>query len=258
MEATMEVRTDTAAALIESASFFYSADAWVKQYIAARADSGFKLSSSANALILPWLMRLYVTDASVAVLVSNFIENDLLTPLSKPFLHVAYARSLAAIKSDNLALIYLDYFKQDQDEVAYRLLFAYNFMDALIRKTALASIIPEVILVAKQLSFALEIVVSSLTDKKPFFDNINKVVDIEYVKTIDPFIIRLIGMLKAANNKFCSECYRKAFSAYLSPSADKTIELAKKNWKALSIQSDNIYFHETFGALAKVCKVSMV
>jgi len=254
----VEIRATTAETLLKSADFWYSAASWITRYATERANRQFSTASSTGELMLPWLMRLYSSDAHLGVVVANFIEANLFAPFCKRHLTGVYARNLGSKETFFVSFVYQEILPSNLVRGATNLLLAYNALNTLVRRTKLTVFISEAAVVMRQLLFALEILLSSALDKVAIFDDAQKVLNMKGIDELMPEIVKLNMLLKISPDKKAKEMrilltFGHSVNDFM-PNDKKMIA----EYKAAAFGSSVEWIQKLLSALASVVTASIV
>jgi hypothetical protein len=254
----IEVRPQTAEAIIDALEFWYSAPAWIARYATERAHTGFQKADSVGELLLPWLMRLYSADAHVAVVVSNFIEADLFAPFDRTKLIVTYARCLHIPPDLSLPKVYEAKLTIPLCKTLGDVCKAYSLLEAVIQRTKMLRLIPEAAVTLRQLLFAYEVLISQALDKYPMFIDPSKVLDAEAVERLPSAFPALLGMLKISEAKKALK-FAEGFTKEFNVSIDKA-ELKKLKVSYAAAMKGNTFgeFQFALSVLANIVTISIV
>jgi hypothetical protein len=254
----LDIKPSTAEAIISKAEFFYAAPSWIARYGAERAKSAFDIGQSRVESILPFLMSLYSDDAHLGIVVTNFIENCLFAPFVKANLFVIYSRQLGYTSIFYLPALYADITDTKSAQVCSNLVTIYSMLDLLIRKTKLAINMPEVVVVARQTLFELEAALSSTFDKFPMFKDLDKILNVEMIMTMDDLIIDLLSMLMTVDNKTCKVAWKLIKKRWTLTMPKKSNRTLLEAFSSMKPGKQDEALHVLFGKIANIVRISVV
>lgn len=254
----IEVKPETAEALIDAASFWYSAYSWLSKYATIRANAGFTKDRSMDETLLPWLMKAYAKDAHMPILISNFIRQCLFAPFQVESLITCYARNLEADAEWNLPKMYRETFKSPLNEACAKLSLAYNMLKMLVKKSEFTAILPESELVMRQLLFAFEVAVSAAVDRVPVYAAFDKLLDLEIIAELDETLVFLNTMLRMSKYEALTK-FSKVLTVKFGVLTDVAYEkVLMKSFKQAKKGDTFGEFHVILGKLSAVIQLSIV